>query len=75
MDKPPVEQPAAPVPIEEHFQVLEAAVEALESEELSLDEAMRRYETGLLAVRQATAQLDRYRARLEELRVEPAPGG
>jgi exodeoxyribonuclease VII small subunit len=57
--------------IEEQFLAVEKAVEALESGELPLEEALSRYETGLKAVRQARAQLDSYAARLEELRAEP----
>ncbi len=60
---------AAPKTIEEHFAILEAAVAALESDELPLEEALKRYETGLAAVRSAGVLLDAYRARLEEIRV------
>ena len=61
---------AKPTPIEEHFQRIEATITALESGELPLDEALKRYETGIAAIRQATAQLDQYSAKLEELRSE-----
>ena len=57
--------------IEDQFLAVEKAVEALESGELPLEEALTRYETGLKAVRQARTLLDSYAARLEELRAEP----
>jgi exodeoxyribonuclease VII small subunit len=62
---------ARQISIEDHFQQVEEAVAALETGELSLEDALTRYEAGLRAVRQAKAQLDRYAARLEELRAEP----
>ena len=54
--------------IEDHFRILEEAVAALESDELPLEDALKRYETGLAAVRNAGVLLDSDRARLEELR-------
>jgi exodeoxyribonuclease VII small subunit len=66
MPKPPA--------IEDHFQAIEEAVAALEGGELPLEQALARYEAGLKAVRQAKAILDRYQARLEELRAEPGAG-
>ena len=62
---------AKPTAIEDHFATIEQAVSALESGELPLEEALTRYESGLKSVRQAKALLDRYAARLEELRAEP----
>jgi exodeoxyribonuclease VII small subunit len=59
------------VSIEDHFQQVEDAISALENGELPLEEALVRYEGGLKAVRQARILLDRYVARLEELRGEP----
>lgn len=57
--------------IEDLFEQVEAAVAALEGGELPLEEALARYEAGLKAVRAAKTQLDRYAARLEELKTEP----
>jgi exodeoxyribonuclease VII small subunit len=57
--------------IEDHFATIEEAVRALESGELPLEEALARYEAGLKSVRQAKSMLDRYAARLDELRAEP----
>ena len=58
--------------IEDHFHAIEQAVAALDSGELPLEEALKRYEQGLVAVRQAKVLLDRFQARLDELRaVEP----
>ncbi len=54
--------------IEDQFTVIEAAIAALETGDLGLEEALAQYEAGLKSVRQAKAQLDRYVARLEELR-------
>ena len=56
--------------IEDLFQHIEEAVNALEGGELSLEEALSRYEVGLKAVRSAKQQLDRYAARLDELKTE-----
>ena len=64
---------AKPTSIEDHFALVEETVAALESGELPLEEALARYEAGLKAVRQAKALLDRYAARLDELRAEPEP--
>ena len=58
--------------IEDQFTVIEEAIAALETGDLALEEALSRYEAGLKSVRQAKAQLDRYAARLEELRGDEA---
>ncbi len=57
--------------IEDHFHAIEEAVAALEGGELPLEEALKRYETGLKAVRAAKTQLDGFQARLEELKGGP----
>jgi exodeoxyribonuclease VII small subunit len=57
--------------LEEYFASIEQAVAALESGEVPLEEALARYEAGIKAVRLAKAMLDRYTARLEELRADP----
>ncbi len=54
--------------IEDHFNVIEQVIETLEGGELGLEDALTRYEAGLKAVRLAKAQLDKYTARLEDLR-------
>lgn len=59
-----------PTSIEDHFRSIEAAVTALESGELPLEDSLARYEAGLKAVRAAKLMLDRYSARLTELRGE-----
>lgn len=59
--------------IEDQFTVIEEAIAALETGDLALEEALARYEAGLKSVRQAKAQLDRYTARLEELRGDESP--
>lgn len=59
--------PKAPS-IEDHFTQIETAITALEEAELPLEQALERYESGLKAVRQARGLLDRYTARLDELR-------
>jgi exodeoxyribonuclease VII small subunit len=59
------------IAIEDLFTQIEAAVQELEGGELPLEDALARYESGLKAVRAAKAQLDRYAARLEELKTEP----
>jgi exodeoxyribonuclease VII small subunit len=64
--------------IEDQFAHIEEAIAALEGGDLPLEQALVRYESGLKAVRQARVLLDRYVARLEELRSEPgdqAPAG
>jgi len=58
--------------IEDQFSVIEEAIAALEIGDLALEDALERYEAGLKSVRQAKAQLDRYAARLEELRGDEA---
>ncbi len=60
--------------IEDQFRLIEEAVSALEGGELPLEEALKRYETGLKAVRTAKTQLDSYQARLDELKGTDAPG-
>jgi exodeoxyribonuclease VII small subunit len=59
---------ARPPAIEDQFTAIEAAIAALEGGDLGLEEALARYEAGLKSVRLAKSQLDRYLARLEELR-------
>jgi exodeoxyribonuclease VII small subunit len=59
--------------IEELFQQVEDAVGALEGGELPLEEALARFEAGLRAMRQARGLLDKYAARLEELRTDQHP--
>ncbi len=66
---------AKPPSIEDHFAQIEAAVEALESGDLPLEEALARYESGLKSLRLAKTQLDKYAAKLEELRAEPPAAG
>jgi exodeoxyribonuclease VII small subunit len=66
---------AAQPSIEDQFLAVEEAVAALASGDLPLEEALSRYESGLKAVRLARAQLDRYAARLDELRAEPGESG
>ena len=55
--------------IEDLFQQIETAVAALEGGELPLEDSLARFESGLKAVRQARGLLDRYAARIEELRL------
>ncbi len=57
--------------IEEQFAHIEEAIGSLEGGELPLEQALGCYEAGLKAVRQARLLLDRYVARLEELRGAP----
>ncbi len=65
---------AKPQSIEDHFAQVEDAIAALETGELPLEDALKRYEAGLKAVRQARTLLDQYTARLEEVRgAEPLP--
>jgi len=64
---------AKPVAIEELFAQIEEAVQSLESGELPLEESLSRFEAGLKAMRQARSVLDRYAARLEELRSDEPP--
>lgn len=67
--------PKAPS-IEDHFTQIEGAITDLDGGELPLEQALDRYAAGLKAVRQARLLLDRYAARLEELRVtDQAPSG
>ncbi len=61
---------ANPLSIEDHFNAIEQAVAALEGGELPLEDSLTRYEAGLKAVRAAKQMLDRYAARLTELRGE-----
>ena len=53
--------------VEKCFEIIESAVEALESDDLSLDDALGKYEEGLKFLRQAKQQLDKYEARLDTL--------
>ena len=64
---------AKTTPIEDHLQAVEDTIAALEAGELPLEEALARYEAGLKAVRQAKVLLDKYQARLDELKAEDAP--
>ena len=64
---------AKQVAIEDLFQQVEAAIAALESGELRLEESLVRYEAGLKAMRQARGVLDRFASRLEELRGDETP--
>jgi len=57
--------------LEDYLAAIEQAVAALESGDVPLEEALNRYEAGIKAVRQAKGLLDRYAARLDELRAEP----
>jgi exodeoxyribonuclease VII small subunit len=66
---------AKAIHIEDHFTQIEAAIAALESGELPLEQSLDRYENGLKAVRQARTLLDRYTARLDELRASDAATG
>lgn len=59
--------------IEDHFTQIEQAISALEAGELPLEDSLNRYESGLKAVRLARALLDKYSARLEELRGDGEP--
>ncbi len=62
-----------PPSIEELFAQIEESVAALEGGELPLEESLTRFESGLKAMKQARGLLDRYAARLEELRGEGEP--
>jgi len=57
--------------IEDQFTHIEEAIAALEGGDLPLEQALGCYESGLKSVRQARVLLDKYVARLEELRGEP----
>jgi exodeoxyribonuclease VII small subunit len=59
--------------IEDHFALIEQAIAALDAGDLPLEESLTRYEAGLKAVRQARGLLDRYAARLDELRGDGEP--
>jgi len=56
--------------IEDLFEHIEDAVAALEGGELPLEQALTRYEAGLRAMKQARGILDRYAARLEQVRTD-----
>lgn len=62
---------AKQIALEDHLEQVEEAIAALEDGELPLEEALARYEAGLKSLRAAKQLLDRYQARLEELRAEP----
>jgi len=64
---------AKAVAIEDLFHQVEAAIAALESGDLPLEESLVRYEAGLKAMRQARGVLDRFASRLEELRGDESP--
>ncbi len=53
--------------VEKCFAAIEDAVAALESDELSLDAALGKYEDGLKFLRLAKQQLDAYEERLDTL--------
>jgi exodeoxyribonuclease VII small subunit len=59
--------------IEDHFNIIEQSIEVLESGELGLEESLARYEAGLKAMRLAKALLDKYAARLEDVRSDEKP--
>lgn len=61
---------ATPPAIEDLFEHIEDAVAALEGGELPLEQALTRYEAGLRAMKQARGILDRYAARLEQVRAD-----
>lgn len=67
-------KPATVTSIEDHFRSIEAAVAALEGGELPLEDSLARYEAGLKSVRAAKQMLDRYSARLTELRGDDEAG-
>lgn len=58
---------AKQVSIEQYFEQIEGAIEALEDGELPLEEALKRYEGGLKSVREARSLLDRFEAKIEKL--------
>jgi exodeoxyribonuclease VII small subunit len=66
---------AKSIPIEKHFELIEEAIAALEDGDLPLEDSLARYEKGLRSVRQARLLLDRFAARLDELRAEDADLG
>lgn len=67
--------PKAPsASIEDHFHAIEEAVAALEGGDLPLEDSLTRYEAGLKAVKAAKIMLDRYAARLTELRGDDEAG-
>ena len=53
--------------VEKCFEAIEDSVAALESDELSLDAALGKYEDGLKFLRLAKQQLDKYEERLDTL--------
>lgn len=67
-------KPSTSPSIEDHFRSIEAAVAALEGGELPLEDSLARYEAGLKSVRVAKQMLDRYSARLSELRGDDQVG-
>ena len=52
---------------EETFKALQDVVEKLESEEISLDDALRTYEKGIQLIRQCTVILEQAQLRIEQL--------
>jgi len=54
--------------IEACFETVEEAIDALESGELPLDDALKRYEDGLKAIKAARRHLDGFAQRIAELR-------
>ena len=61
---------AKSVSIEENFEQLEDIIGRLESNELSLDEAFKVYETGIKLTAQCSKQLDKVEKQLITLRNE-----
>ena len=58
------------VSIEENFEQLEDIIDRLESNELSLEEAFKVYETGIKLTAQCSKQLDKVEKQLITLRNE-----
>jgi len=52
---------------EETFKALQAVVEKLESEEISLEDALKTYEDGIQLIRQCTDILERAQLRIEQV--------
>lgn len=65
-------KPDADLDFEGHIQALEGAVRALESEELSLEDSLARYQGGVEHLRACRDLLDSAEARLAELVADAA---
>jgi exodeoxyribonuclease VII small subunit len=52
---------------EEIFGTLQTVVEKLESDQISLEEALKAYEEGMRLIKQCTAILDQAQIRIEQL--------